>query len=55
MEHLQKRKKTGDWKEERERETSGKEPDHAWYCGAGFNSKCNRKPLEGFKQENDII
>lgn len=35
------------WKEERERETSGKEPDHGGgrgaHGGAGFNSKCNKK------------
>lgn len=26
-----------------------------WALKTGFNSVCNRKPLEGFKQENDII
>lgn len=48
-------RRPGDWKEEREKEASGKKPDHAQHCRARFNSKCNRKPLEGFKQENDII
>lgn len=44
-----------DWKEEKEVETSGKELDHTGPCRAALNSKCYRKPLEGFKQENDII
>lgn len=35
-----------DWKEGKEVETSGKEPDHTGPCRAGFNSKCSRKALE---------
>lgn len=44
-------RRPGDRKEGWEEETGGKEPDQARPHRAGFNSKCNRKPLEGFKKE----
>lgn len=49
--HLQNRKEARTWKEGREEEMNGKEPGLARACRAGLNSKSNRKPREGCKQE----